>query len=73
MSSACTQLTASPQSAQNSLTSTLTCSGSGATTYRIEVRNSANTLLETINAANGSVTLSTVGTYTASCFVTMKL
>ncbi len=47
--SACTNLSASATSAQNSLTSTLTCSGSGATNYKIEVKNPSGTIVETFN------------------------
>ena len=54
----------------NRLTTTLTCTGSqNANTFRIEVRNSAGTLIQTLNQASGQVTLNTVGAYTASCFV----
>lgn len=57
--SACTNLTASPTSQQGTLTSNLSCTGSGAITYKIEVRNSAGTLIETLNQATGTVTLTT--------------
>ncbi len=69
ITSACTGLTASPTSAQNTLTSTLTCTGNAATSYKIEVKNSAGTVIDTINAATGNVTLNAIDTYTASCYV----
>ena len=65
----CTGLTATPSSARDSLVSTLTCTGNNVTTYKIEVKDSAGTVIETLNNATGQVTLSTVGSYTASCFV----
>jgi len=67
--SACTWLTASPSSARNSLTSTITCTGNNATSFKIEVRNAAWNIINTINNASGQVTLNTVGSYIASCFV----
>ncbi|MCH8518969.1 hypothetical protein LAT59_04375, partial [Candidatus Gracilibacteria bacterium] len=71
--SACIGLTASPRSAQTSLTSTLTCTGSNATSFRIEVRNPSGDIVNTINNATGQVTLPLIGNsntnYTASCFV----
>jgi len=66
---ACTNLSASPSSGQNVLTSTLICTWNNATTYKIEVKNAAGNVINTIDSANGSVTLDTVGTYTASCFI----
>jgi trimeric autotransporter adhesin len=67
--SSCISLSASPLTAQNSLTSTLSCTGSGASSYKIEVKNSAGTVVQTLNAQSGSVTLGTIGNYTASCYV----
>lgn len=67
--SACNTLTASPTSAQNSLTSLLTCTGTNADVFKIEVRDSGGSIIETINNASGNVTLNTQGTFTASCFV----
>lgn len=68
--SACVSLTASPTSAKNSLTSTLTCTGSGTiTSYLLEVRDSDGNLEFTSNNATDTVTLNTKDTYTARCFV----
>jgi hypothetical protein len=48
----CVSLTASPNSNQGTnLTTTLTCIGTQANIYRIEVRDEAGNLVETVNAA----------------------
>ena len=65
----CLSLTATPSSAQSTLTSNLACTGSGATSYKIEVKNSAGTVIQTLNSGTGSVTLSNIGDYTASCYI----
>jgi len=65
----CDSLTATPSSARNSLTSTLECSWTNASSYVIEVRDSSDNLLETINNSTWSVVLNTRWTYTANCVV----
>jgi len=70
----CDNITASPNSNRgSSLTTTLTCSGTAVDTYRIEVRDEAGNLVETINASTGQVTLNrgsaSTANFTAKCFV----
>lgn len=65
----CLNLTATPASAVSSLTSELVCTGTGATSYKIEVKNSAGIVVQTLNSRSGSVTLGTIGNYTASCYI----
>ena len=65
----CLSLTATPASAVSSLTSELVCTGTGATSYKIEVKNSEGIVVQTLNSRSGSVTLGTIGNYTASCYI----
>ncbi len=70
----CDSVTASPNSGRwNSLTTTLTCNWTAVDTYRIEVRDEAGNLVNTINAATGQVTLNrgaaSTANFTAKCFV----
>lgn len=70
----CDAISASPNSAQgSSLTTTLTCTGTAVNSYRIEVRDEAGNIVNTINAATGQVTLSrgasSTANFTAKCFV----
>lgn len=70
----CDLITASPNSNQgSSLTSTLTCTGTAVDTYRIEVRDEAGNLVNTINASTGEVTLdrgsASTANFTAKCFI----
>jgi hypothetical protein len=69
VNNSCDTFTATPTSARNSLTTTLSCAGTNVSTYKILVKNAAGTVVNTINSANGTVTLNTVGTYTASCLI----
>ena len=55
--SACTNLSASPTSAKDSLTSALSCTGNNATSYLIEVKNSGGTVVYSQASATGNVTL----------------
>ena len=71
--SSCNILTAIPSTGTGTLTSTLTCSGTNVSTYKIEVRNASGTLVNTLNSASGNVTLNTAGSYTASCYVDNKV
>ena len=60
--SACVSINASPSSAQTSLVTTLTCTGTqNANTFRIEVRNPSGVIVNTINSASGQVTLPLIG------------
>lgn len=64
----CNGMTATPSSGKTPLVSTLTCSASGATAYKIEIL-SGSTILQTINNAIGNYTFSTPGSYTAKCTI----
>jgi len=65
----CNTLSASPGSARNSLTTTLTCTWTNVGVYKIEVKDESGAVIETINAATGEVTIGTPWTYSASCLV----
>ena len=60
-SSNCLELTATPSSAQSTLTSNLVCTGSGATSYKIEVKNPSGVIVQTFTTASGTVTLPLIG------------
>lgn len=65
----CQSLTATPTTWVNTLTSNFTCTGINATTYRIDILNSAGNVINTINSSTGSYTFASVGNYSARCFV----
>jgi len=51
------------------LTSALACSGTNVSTYKIEVKNSSGSIVFTSTDNQDTVTLNTIGNYTARCFV----
>jgi len=65
----CDTFTATPNSGRNSLTTTLNCSGTNVSTYKIVVKDRNWSVVNTINNASGNVTLNTVWNYTASCLI----
>lgn len=60
----CNSLTATPLTWVNSLTSTLTCTWTNATTYSINCWN-----WQVINASTGTCNYTTIWTYTPTCFI----
>lgn len=60
----CLNLTANPVSGQDTLTSTLTCTGTGATSYQIDCGNGT-----TIDSSTGTCSYDSVWSYTATCSV----
>ena len=67
--SACLSLSASLTSARDSLTSNLVCTGSGASSYKIEVQDSNGNIIQSFQTSSASVTLNSEGSYTARCYV----
>lgn len=65
----CQSLVASPTAWVNTLTSDFTCTWVNATTYRIDIMNSAGDVIHAINSSTGSYTFASVGNYSARCFV----
>lgn len=70
--SSCTNLTATPNTWVNTLTSNLVCTWNNVSSYKIEVKNSSGAVVQTVNAASWQVDLNSPGTYKASCYVDNK-
>lgn len=64
----CDLLSATPSNGPAPLTTNFSCSGTNTSSYRIEIQNSAGTVIRTINANTGNHTFSGTGNYTATCY-----
>jgi hypothetical protein len=65
----CTGLSVTPSTGSAPVTSALSCTGTNVSNYKIDIKNSAGAVVNTINNNTGNYTFPAHGNYTASCFV----
>ena len=68
-SASCTNLTVTPDNWVVTFSSSFTCTAVWANSYRIEVKNSSWTLLNTINSNTWNYSFTQIGTYNISCYI----
>ena len=65
----CTNLNVNPASGYEWTTSKFTCAGKNVDTYKILVKSSTGTILQTINSNVGQYNFETAGTYSVECYM----